>query len=203
MNKIVTAIASAAFLMLATTGKAAAQSFPPMGDGDNTDSQLIYNGDPLDSEQTQLVEMLSGVLSITPQQLLDDPQQMDSLFVDGTDPQSNDGWLGTFQKNGCYVNADCAFKAIGLGLVIQCSPSGTDPEAWAKCVKTKDENKYYAAIDCTYGSCPSFGSIPGQPLFACGKDSRGVMADNRLLSLPPSLNRDHSESLSLDLLSRV
>lgn len=201
MKKILTAIASAAIVTAIGAGAASAQ-FPPIGNSTNTDTSLIFDGQALDDDQTQLANLLSNALSITAQELLDDPSQVDSLYDDGTDPQSKEGLLGTFQKDGCFVNADCAFDAIGLGLVFACAGSGTDPEAWANCVKGKDEDAYLKAVNCTWGNCPNFANLPGQKTYACNNSPEQMLAGNLWLALPKSLNQGKTEYVSVDVLSQ-
>ncbi len=73
-----------------------------------------------------------------------------------------------YGKGVCNVNAVCALKAIGFSLTMKCSSAGTDPEAWAKCLKSKDHEKFLAAAQCTWGSCPAFSTLPnGGAAYAC------------------------------------
>ena len=202
MNKILTAIASAAIVTAIGAEAPSAQAFPPIGNSTNTDTSLIYDGQALDDDQTQFANLLSNALSITTQDLLDDPSQLDNLYADGSDPQSAGGLLGTFQKDGCFVNADCAFDAIGLGLVFACAGSGTDPEAWASCVEGKDRDAYLKAVDCTWGSCPALVNLPGQKTYACNNSPEQMLAGNLWLALPKSLNQGKTEYLSVDVLSQ-
>ncbi|NER32790.1 MAG: hypothetical protein F6J93_01700 [Oscillatoria sp. SIO1A7] len=205
MKKILTAIASAAILTAIGAGAASAQDIIPIGNSTNTDTSLIYNS--LDDNQAELAEKLSDALnqtlsiSISAQELLDDPSQLDKLYADASDPGKM-GLLGTFTKNGCSVNADCAFDAIGLGLVFACAGSGKDPQAWAKCVRDKDEDAYLKAVNCTWGSCPDFANLPGQKTYACNNSPEQMLAGNLWLALPKSLNQGKTEYLSVDVLSQ-
>lgn len=202
MTNILTAIASAAILTAFGAGAASAQTFPPIGNTTNSDTDLIYDGQALDDDQTQLANLLSNALSITAQELLDDPSQLDDLYADDANLKDTSGLLGTFTKDGCSVNADCAFKAIGLGLVFACAGSGTDPEAWANCVEDKDRDAYLKAVNCTWGTCPDFANLPGQKIVACNNSPEQMLAGNLWLALPKSLNQGKTEYLSVDLLSQ-
>lgn len=112
--------------------------------------------------------------------LLDDPSLMSGLYADNGSGTKED-LLGEYCKQGCCVQAGCALDAIGLKLTLLCAPtSGTDPEAWANCVRDKDNGAYMAATACTSGDCPGFSSLPGEGVYACNQGSTAI-ASNDLL----------------------
>ncbi len=119
-----------------------------------------------------------GGINLSTTALLDDPSLMSGLYADNGSGTKED-LLGEYCKDGCCVQAGCALDAIGLKLTLVCSPSGMDPEAWAKCVRDKDTGAYMAATACTSGDCPGFSSLPGEGVFACNQGS--TIASTELL----------------------
>lgn len=102
--------------------------------------------------------------------LLENPDLVGGIYEgDSVDPNSPPTGFDVYEKDGCYVEAGCAIKAIGLVNALKCAGSGTDPEAWAYCIQDKDYDAYMAATQCTWGSCPGFASVPGEGLYACSQ----------------------------------
>lgn len=236
MKKLLTAIATTAAVALAGTFAApAARALPTVGDilGDGngtyqTDLAQIYNNYAgydesviafSDAEKTALDLTISALENTTGQDiadygdkymymaLLSDPSQLDSLYS-GSDPASdvNTSGFGVFTVQGCSVNADCALKAIGLSLSIQCAGQvgvGNlyNPEAWAECVEEKDLDAYRAAVGCIWGDCP-FTAAPGQKVYACNNSPNAVVAGKVLLNLPPSLSQGKNDFMEIGLLSQ-
>ncbi|MEB3826731.1 hypothetical protein [Phormidium sp. CCY1219] len=201
MKQILAAIAGAALLAMGTAAPAA--SFPSLGDDSDSDLQALID-EGLSFEQQIFGEMIAMDLNITLDQLLAEPTQMDGLYAgDSYSETDTPSGLGVYTKDGCTVDAGCALKAIGLTLTFKCAGSGTDPEAWANCVKDKDFDAYLAASACTYGNCPAFSSVPGQNVLTCQQNpTTPVLAGSSFLPLPTTLNQGSSESLNIDILQQ-
>jgi len=216
MKKLLTAIATTAAVTLAGTLAApAARAFPTfgevLGDGVGTyeeDLQMLFNQEAtLSDSETQAISLTADALGIDMFTLVMDPSQLDGLYA-GSDPQNdiNTSGFGVFTVQGCSVNADCALKAIGFSLSIQCAGQvgmGNlySPQAWAECVQDKDIDAYYAAVACTWGSCP-FSATPGEKVFACNNSPNTVVAGKVLLNLPPTLSQGTNDSMQIGLLSQ-
>ncbi|MBD2482954.1 hypothetical protein [Planktothrix sp. FACHB-1365] len=200
MKKLLTSIAGAGLFMV--TGLAAPSQAGVFG-VDSTDLNDVLNKKvTLTTEQANVLSAVSKQLKITSTTLLKTPSKMGGLYT-GTTVSSSSPPTGAlvYSKNYgtgvCKVQAGCALKAIGLSLTLQCSSSGTDPEAWAKCVKSKDNDKYLAASQCTWGTCPGFATLPnGGAAYACTTPTDSVFAGKSLLNLPTTLNNS-STKLSL------
>ncbi len=231
MKKLLTAIATTAAVTLAGTFAApAARAIPTvgeiLGDGNGTyhsDLADIYNGYAgydenviafSDSEKVALDLTMTalGLPDYGDQYmylaLLADPSQLDSLYS-GSDPASdvNTSGFGVFTMQGCSVNADCALKAIGLSLSIQCAGQVgvgnlKNPQAWMECVQDKDIDAYYSAVACTWGNCPFSATPAGQKVFACNNSPNAVVAGKVLLNLPPTLSQGKNDSMQIGLLSQ-
>lgn len=225
MKKLLTAIATTAAVTLAGIIAApAARALPTFGEvlGDGvgdyySDLQMLYNGEAdLSTSETEALDLTAQALATTlggdPNDmflaLLEDPSLLDSLYS-GSNAQNdiNTSGFGVFTAQGCSVNADCALKAIGLSLSIQCAGqvglSGGlySPEAWASCVQEKDIDAYYAAVACTWGDCP-FSAAPGEKVFACNNSPKALVAGKVLLNLPPTLSQGKNDSMQIGLLSQ-
>jgi len=217
MKKLLTAIATTAAVTLAGIIAApAARALPTfgevLGDGVGTyeeDLNMLFNGEAeLSDSEMQAISLTADALSIDMFTLVMDPSQLDNLYS-GSDAQNdiNTSGFGVFTAQGCSVNADCALKAIGLSLSIQCAGqvglSGGlySPEAWASCVQDKDIDAYYSAVACTWGDCP-FAALPGQQVVACNKSPNAVVAGKVLLNLPPTLSQGKNDSMQIGLLSQ-
>lgn len=169
MNKRLTALTTTTLLALGVAATAPAQALPIFGTESDHELQDIVDGTvDVDGDQYMKLDSISGRLSISMVDLLNDPGQMDGLYAgDSVDKSNPPEGLDVYQKEGCYVQAGCALKAIGLANTLKCASSGTDPEAWAYCVQDKDYDAYIAATECTWGDCPGFASVPGEGLYAC------------------------------------
>ncbi|MGI0497780.1 hypothetical protein [Limnospira platensis] len=207
MKKLLTTIGTVSFLVVGWSVSPAA-AFPPWAmPPEEPDEELIFNGEVLNDDQTDFVYDVADILGITTEDLLNDPGQMDGLHTGGKQEINRDGW-GVFSKNGCSVNADCALKAIGLGLTLQCLGSGYDPEAWARCLKSRNEDAYYAALECTWQQ-----SNPSQPCnflahgdtdntYACNATNPVAALRQNSVELPTFSQSSPSERVSIDLLSQ-
>jgi hypothetical protein len=223
MKKLLTAIATTAAVTLAGIIAApAARALPTfgqvLGDGASIDEALaMYDNYEVDFSDSEAEALELSALAVANTlgtdedmffALLEDPSLLDSLYS-GSDAQNdfNTSGFGVFTAQGCSVNADCALKAIGLSLSIQCAGqvglSGGlySPEAWASCVQEKDIDAYYAAVACTWGDCP-FAALPGQQVVACNKSPNAVIAGKVLLNLPPTLSQGKNDSMQIGLLSQ-
>ena len=216
MKKLLTAIATTAAVALAGTFAApAARALPTfgevLGDGVGTyqeDLNMLFNGEAeLSDSEMQAISLTADALNIDAFSLVTDPSQLDGLYA-GSDPQNdiNTSGFGVFTVQGCSVNADCALKAIGFSLSVQCAGQvglGNlhNPQAWAECVQDKDIDAYYAAVACTWGSCP-FSAAPGDKVFACNNSPNAVVAGKVLLNLPPTLSQGKNDSMQIGLLSQ-
>lgn len=226
MKKLLTAIATTAAVALAGTLAApAARALPTFGEAlaDNVteddyydDLFMLLDGNvELSDGAEEALELVTGAISNTMgialtdyYDLLFDPSLLDSLYA-GSDVQNdiNKEGFGVFTVQGCSVNADCALKAIGLSLSIQCAGQvgvGNlySPQAWAECVQDKDIDAYYAALACTWGSCPFSATPAGQKVFACNNSPNAVVAGKVLLNLPPTLSQGKNDSMQIGLLSQ-
>ncbi|NEP45456.1 MAG: hypothetical protein F6K35_42050 [Okeania sp. SIO2H7] len=243
MKKLLTAIATTAAVALAGIIAApAARALPTfgevLGDGVGTyqdDLNMLFTGQAkLSEDETSVLQKTALSLhntqndtevdinnvseyASTLNSLLLNPSQLDDLYS-GSDAEKdvNNKGFGVFTTaRGCSVNADCALRAIGWMLSVQCAGevgmSGNiySPIAWAQCVHDKDENAYYEALnDCTWrtskdgGSCDLLNATSGQKVFACNKSPNAVVAGKVLLNLPPTLSQGTNDSMQIGLLSQ-
>ncbi|MDC0835379.1 hypothetical protein AY599_03670 [Leptolyngbya valderiana BDU 20041] len=185
-KKQLAALTSTALLFLGGVAATPAKALPIFGTESDHDLQMIVDGEvSLDTMQTNFLTNLSYRLAPEVSDfnqkkttLLQDPSRMDNLYA-GTsvDPNSPPTGGMVFSKDGCSVEANCGLKAIGLGNTLKCASSGTDPEAWAKCLRDKDYDAYMAATACTWGNCPGFTALPGEGVYACSEtEGLGVFA---------------------------
>jgi len=193
MKKLVASIASASLLMVTVLAATPSQAVLFFG-ADSTDLKDVFNKTDLNdvftqkvsvrTEQTNVLHPVSQHLKITPTTLLKTPSQTSGLSTINTativnlssPPGGKTIYSKAYGKGVCNVHAGCALKAIGLSLTLQCSSAGTDPEAWAKCVKSKDYDKYLAAAQCTWGTCPGFATLPnGGAAYACTSPSHSIL----------------------------
>jgi hypothetical protein len=214
MKKLLSAIAWAGILGMAILASAPAQAQI----GGNTESAgddltSVFNDDSYEvsDELEQLVTELPLILEdIDSAGLLSDPDQLDELYnayASDSDSGYNDsgynadGWV--ISKGGCSVDVDCVVSKIGVVTAWQCYTSaGLEPEAVAKCLQEKDQQKYLAAASCTYGNCPSFTGLPGQ-LFAastCQNAKHPSLAGHLLLNAPANFEENTAQPLPVDLL---
>ncbi len=216
MKKLLTAIATTAAVALAGTFAApAARALPTfgevLGDGVGTyesDLDMLFNGEAeLSDSEMQAISLTADALSIDAFALVMAPSQLDGLYA-GSDAQNNinTSGFGVFTVQDCSVNADCALKAIGFSLSVQCAGQvglGNlySPQAWAECLQDKDIDAYYSAVACTWGSCP-FSAAPGEKVFACNNSPNTVVAGKVLLNLPPTLSQGKNDSMEIGLLSQ-
>lgn len=200
MKKEFIAIFSISLLVFVTSASPAAGR--PRRGG-TTDTQLIFNGETLDSSQEALVKGIAADMEIDVQTLLNNPEQMNL----GDDEASRQQKWGTYSKNGCTVDAGCALQAIGLGLSLQCmSAAATDPEAWANCVKDKNDDAYYDALQCTWldsdpgQTCDFLSSVDGENTYACNVADPAAALGRSSVEMPASLEAGQSRVLSIDLI---
>jgi hypothetical protein len=204
MKKEFIAIVSISLLVVVSSASPAA-SRPRRGG--RTDAQLIFNGQTLDSTQEALVKGIATDMEIDAQTLLNNPDQM-NIFGEGDDKTvRKDGW-GIYTKNGCSVNSACALQAIGLGLSLQCLPAAYDPESWANCVKSKNDDAYYDALQCTWQdtdpnqTCDFLGSVEGENTYACNIADPAAALGRGSVEMPAGLDGGQSRVSSIDLLSQ-
>ncbi|MEB3885406.1 hypothetical protein [Lyngbya sp. CCY1209] len=205
MKKILTTLTGVSLLVLGG-GVSPAAAFPPWAmPAPEPDEELIFNGETLDEQQTDLVEDVADVLGITATDLLDDPNQMDGLFSGDKQTGNENGW-GVIAWQGCRVNADCAIQSIGLGLSIQCAASGMNPAAWAECVKAKNQDAYYEALQCTWQdadpsqTCDFLSSVDGENTYACNLADPAAALGRSSVEMPASLEAGQSRVLSINLI---
>ncbi|CAD5938395.1 hypothetical protein PCC9214_01756 [Planktothrix tepida] len=194
MKKLLASIASASLFTVTALAATPSQAALFFGT-DSTDLNDVFNKTDLNdvftqkvslrTEQTNVIYPVSQHLKITPTAFLETPpSQTSSLSTINTTtivnlsspPGGKMIYSKAYGKGVCNVHAGCALQAIGLSLALQCSNAGTDPEAWAKCVKSKDYDKYLAAAQCTWGTCPGFATLPnGGAAYACTSPSHSIL----------------------------
>lgn len=207
MKKLLTTVGTVSLLIVGW-GVSPAIAFPPWAaPAPEPDEELIFNGETLNEDQTEFVNDVADVLGITTEDLLNDPSQLDGIHNGGKQDVNKDGW-GVFSKNGCSVNADCAFRSIGLGLTLQCLGSGYDPQSWANCVRDKNEDSYYAALNCTWQdakpdqSCDFLAKGDGENTYACNLANPAAAFHQSSVGLPTFSEASPLETVSINLLSQ-
>ena len=206
MKKLLSAIAGAGILAMATLTSTPAQAFPVGDDSSAVDDLELILDDP----ELEVNEELSQIVAAAPQimsslddlGLLENPDALDAFYDQyayASDSYDSGGWV--FSKGGCSVDAKCVIGQIGVVTALQCA-GNLDPEAVANCIKAKDEDKFLAAASCTYGTCPAFAGLPSQ-LFAastCQNAANPTLAGHLLLNSPANFEENTAQPLQTDLL---
>jgi hypothetical protein len=199
MKKLLSAIAGAGIVAMATLASAPAQA-QLVGD-------TVPPGDyEVSQELEQLVNELPGLLEILDAQgLLDNPDELNqmynSIYAGSNSGFNPNAWV--ISKDGCSVDVGCSISKIGVVTALQCyAAAGLDPEAVASCLQEKDQAKYLAAASCTYGNCPAFAALPGQLVATstCQYEENGTLAGNLLLNTAATFEANAAKPLQVDLL---